>query len=165
MMLFCSWWFIPLIQASPDNAFEPLLLKSSDDRFSSFALPSRIKAQATSKSIFAGMRILVKDNIHLKGIKTSYGVRAFYETYDPQPESAECVRSLIEGGAVILGKTKLNSLAAWEEPMEYIDYQAPWNPRADLYQSPGGSSSGSAAAVATYDWLDMAIGTDSKSDI
>lgn len=111
------------------------------------------------------MRVLVKDNIHLKGIKTSVGNRAFYETYPPQPESAECVQKLIDQGAVILGKTKMNSLATWEEPVQYVDYQAPWNPRADHYQSPGGSSSGSAAAVATYDWLDMAIGTDSKSKV
>ena len=61
------------------------------------------------------------------------------------------------------GKTKMNSFANWEEPLEYVDYQAPWNPRADRYQSPGGSSSGSAAAIATYDWLDIAIGTDSES--
>lgn len=47
--------------------------------------------------------------------------------------------------------------------MEYIDYQAPWNPRADGYQSPGGSSSGSAAAIASYDWLDIAIGADSET--
>lgn len=46
--------------------------------------------------------------------------------------------------------------------MEYVDYQAPWNPRGDQYQSTGGSSSGSAAAVAAYDLLDIAIGTDSR---
>ncbi|KAJ4402242.1 hypothetical protein N0V85_005352 [Neurospora sp. IMI 360204] len=54
----------------------------------------------------------------------------------------------------------MNSFANWEEPIEYVDYQAPWNPRGDQYQSMGGSSSGSAAAVAAYDWLDIAIGTD-----
>lgn len=63
---------------------------------------------------------------------------------------------------VVAGKTKMNSFGNWEEPLEYIDYQAPWNPRGDRYQSPGGSSSGSAVAVAAYDWLDLAIGTDSE---
>jgi Asp-tRNA(Asn)/Glu-tRNA(Gln) amidotransferase A subunit family amidase len=63
---------------------------------------------------------------------------------------------------MILSKTKLNSFGVWEEPTEYIDYQAPWNPRADGYQSPGGSSSGSAVAIAAYDWIDIAIGSDSK---
>ncbi|MCJ1251052.1 hypothetical protein MMC30_008283 [Trapelia coarctata] len=111
------------------------------------------------------MRILIKDNIHLKGVKTSVGNRAFYDTYPPRPEPAECVQKLIDQGAVILGKTKMNSLATWEEPVEYIDYQAPWNSRADAYQSPGGSSSGSAAAIAMYDWLDIAIGTDTWGSV
>ncbi|TVY83904.1 Amidase [Lachnellula suecica] len=148
-----------------DGDFEPLMVLSSDNRFSTFALPSRIKTQAESDSLFAGMRVLVKDNIHLKGVKTSVGNRAFYETYSPQPASAECIQKLIAGSAVILGKTKMNYLATWEEPVQYIDYQAPWNPRADHYQSPGGSSSGSAAAIATYEWLDIAIGTDTWGSV
>jgi Asp-tRNA(Asn)/Glu-tRNA(Gln) amidotransferase A subunit family amidase len=49
-----------------------------------------------------------------------------------------------------------------EEPAEAIDVQTAWNPRGDGYQGPGGSSSGSAAAVARYEWLDVALGTDSK---
>ena len=47
-----------------------------------------------------------------------------------------------------------------EEPTEAIDFPAPFNPRGDGYQSPAGSSSGSASAIAAYDWLDFAIGTD-----
>lgn len=47
-----------------------------------------------------------------------------------------------------------------EEPTECVDFQAPFNPRADGYQSPAGSSSGSGAAIASYDWLDITIGTD-----
>jgi len=136
---------------------------SSDTRFPSFALRSRIKTQASSNSRLAGLRVVIKDNIHLKGIKTSVGNRAFYDTYPPRQESAECIQKLLDQGVVVAGKTKMNSFGNWEEPLEYIDYQAPWNPRADRYQSPGGSSSGSAAAIAAYDWLDIAIGTDSGS--
>ena len=54
------------------------------------------------------------------------------------------------------------SFAATEEPLECVGFQAPWNPRADGYQSPAGSSSGSGAAIASYPWLDIAIGSDSK---
>lgn len=138
-----------------------LRLKSTNDVFQYAALPSRIKSQTGSPSIFAGLRVAVKDNYHLKGIRTSLGNRAFYETYPPRPETAECVQKLIGLGAVIVGKTKMNSLGNWEEPTEYIDYQAPWNPRADRYQSPGGSSTGSASAIGEYDWLDIALGSDS----
>ena len=49
-----------------------------------------------------------------------------------------------------------------EHPTQSVDYQAPFNPRGDGYLIAGGSSGGSAAAIATYDWLDIAICSDSK---
>lgn len=64
----------------------------------------------------------------------------------------------------MLGTAKLAAFAATEEPVECVDYQAPWNPRADGYQSPAGSSSGSGVAVASYPWVDIAIGSDSTSE-
>lgn len=151
-----------LMDDRASDAFESFPLKSTDDQFSSFALQSRIKTQARSDAPLAGIRIVVKDNIHLKGVKTSVGNKAFYDIYPQRHESATCIQNLIDKGVVVVGKTKMSSFANWEEPIESIDYQAPWNPRADRYQSPGGSSSGSAAAVSTYDWLDIAIGTDSE---
>jgi Asp-tRNA(Asn)/Glu-tRNA(Gln) amidotransferase A subunit family amidase len=57
---------------------------------------------------------------------------------------------------------KLSSFAGREEPMEAIDYQSPLNPRGDGYQYPAGNSSGSAAAVAGYDFVDIALGSDSE---
>ncbi|CZR60710.1 uncharacterized protein PAC_10606 [Phialocephala subalpina] len=48
---------------------------------------------------------------------------------------------------------------------DWIDYHAPFNPRADGYQDPSGSSAGSAAAIATYEWVDFAIGTDTLGSI
>ncbi|RKK89170.1 hypothetical protein BFJ68_g16775 [Fusarium oxysporum] len=151
--------------ASSSDAFESFSLRSSDDQFSCFAIPSRIPSHAMADSSLAGLRIVIKDNIHLKGIKTSVGNRAFYNTYPPCDTSAECIQKLIDSGVVISGKTKMNSFGNWEEPTEYTDYQAPWNPRADRYQSTGGSSSGSASAVASYDWLDIAIGTDTWGSV
>jgi len=84
------------------------------------------------------------------------------ELYPPATKSAGCIKLLTQAGANIVGITKLASFAATEEPLECIDFQAPWNPRADGYQSPAGSSSGSGAAIAAYLWLDIAIGSDSK---
>jgi Asp-tRNA(Asn)/Glu-tRNA(Gln) amidotransferase A subunit family amidase len=126
-----------------------------------FALRSRLKTLAKSDLPLAGLRVVVKDNIDMKGMKTGVGNQAFYDTYPERSESAECVQKLVELGVSIVGKAKMTSFANWEEPIEYVDYQAPWNPRGDRYQSPGGSSSGSAAAVAAYNWLDAAVGTDS----
>ena len=44
---------------------------------------------------------------------------------------------------------------------DWVDFHPPFTPRADAYQSPSGSSAGSGAAVAAYDWLDVATRTDS----
>ena len=149
----------------PSEAFKPLHWIGTCHQFPSFALPSKIKTgdgyDPQSKPL-AGWRIVVKDNIRLRGTKTSQGNKAYYHVYDASTETAPSIQKLIDKGAVVVGKTKMNSFANWEEPIEYTDYQAPWNPRGDQYQSMGGSSSGSAAAVAAYDWLDIAIGTDSR---
>ncbi|KAI0115657.1 amidase signature domain-containing protein [Nemania sp. FL0031] len=148
-------------QMSPNGPFEPFLVKTPGSQFHSFALPTRIRAESESgvSPELAGLRVVIKDNIHLKGIKTSFGSKAFYDTYEPKTESASCVQRLVELGMVVVGKTKMTSFGNWEEPVDYIDFEAPRNPRADGGQSPGGSSSGSAAAIASYEWLDIAIGT------
>lgn len=105
----------------------------------------------------------VKDIFHVRGLRTSVCNKAYYSLYPAALKTAACVQILEKEGAHILGTTKLAAFAATEEPIECVDYQAPWNPRADGYQSPAGSSSGSGAAIASYPWLDISIGSDSKS--
>jgi Asp-tRNA(Asn)/Glu-tRNA(Gln) amidotransferase A subunit family amidase len=74
------------------------------------------------------------------------------------------VQKLIDCGAIIVGKTKLSEFADAEDPTgDWVDYHCPFNPRGDGYLNPGGSSVGSGAAIAAYDWLDIAIGTDSMA--
>jgi Asp-tRNA(Asn)/Glu-tRNA(Gln) amidotransferase A subunit family amidase len=107
--------------------------------------------------------VATKDNFHIKNVRMSACNRAYYELSPPPLKTAACLQRLVDLGAVIVGTTKLASFAATEEPIECIDWQAPWNPRADGYQSPAGSSSGSGAAIAAYDWLDIGIGSDSTS--
>ncbi|KAF2205659.1 amidase signature enzyme [Delitschia confertaspora ATCC 74209] len=109
-----------------------------------------------------GWRIAVKDNFNIKGIRMSACNRAFYELSSPASKTAAAIQVLITQGATIVGTTKLASFAATEEPLECIDWPAPWNPRADGYQSPAGSSSGSGVACAAYDWIDIAIGSDTS---
>ncbi|KAL6812437.1 amidase signature domain-containing protein [Trichoderma sp. SZMC 28015] len=148
------------------GSFERLSIMGQDSNVLSFAIPSRLKYSIPNQRLpLAGKRILIKDNIHLDGIKTSNGNRAFYETYGAKTQTAACIQDLIDKGAVVIGKTKMSSFENWEEPFQYTDYPAPWNPRADRYQSPGSSSSGSASAIAAYEWLDIAIGTDTFGGI
>ena len=114
-------------------------------------------------SPLAGLRTVVKDSIQLKGMKTSVGNQAFYDTYPPRQKSRDASKKLVSQGAVIVGKTKMTPFVSWEESLEYTDYQAPWNPHPDRFQSPGGSLLRGAAAIATFYWLDSAIGTDNGS--
>ena len=134
---------------------------SDHDQTTSIAVPSRLREGASIGSPLKGLRIAIKDIFTIRGIKTSVCNRAFYELYPPAKETAGCIERLIQRGATLVGTTKLASFAATEEPLECIDFQAPWNPRADGYQSPAGSSSGSGVAIASYPWLDIALGSDS----
>ncbi|PQE06721.1 hypothetical protein CJF30_00008610 [Rutstroemia sp. NJR-2017a BBW] len=103
----------------------------------------------------------LKDAFDLEGTKMSMWNRAYLELYPPAKSTAPSLQNVSEKGAWMLGKTKLSSVLSREEPSESVDFQTAWNPRGDGYQGPGGSSSGSAAAAAAYDWVDIAIGTDS----
>ena len=128
----------------------------------SIAVPSRLRYKTTAATPLTDLRVAVKDIFHIQGIRTTVCNRAYYELYPAATRTAACIQILRHMGAVIVGTTKLASFAATEEPLECVDFQAPWNPRADGHQSPAGSSSGSGAAIASYDWLDIAIGSDSK---
>jgi len=70
---------------------------------------------------------------------------------------------LIQLGAIIVGKSKLQAMFVREDLTEGVDFSVPFNPRADGYQGATGSSNGSCAAIGRYDWLDLAIGSDSQS--
>ncbi|KAI4944594.1 hypothetical protein J4E91_008597 [Alternaria rosae] len=124
------------------------------------AVPSRLYFKKSKERPLDGVRIAIKDMYHLNGLRTSVCNRAYYDLYPAQTETAESVRLLTSLGAIVVGKTHLSSFAWKEEPTECVEYPAPFNPRGDGYQSPAGSSSGSGAAIASYEWLDFTLGTD-----
>ncbi|KAF5644540.1 D-mandelate dehydrogenase [Fusarium sp. NRRL 52700] len=82
--------------------------------------------------------------------------------YHPQPSakkplSGVRVSSLMDQGAVIVGKTKTSHLGTGAE---WVDQQAPWSARGDGYQRMTGGSVGAAAASVGYPWIDHSIGVD-----
>jgi hypothetical protein len=81
-------------------------------------------------------------------------------------KTAIAVQKLIDAGAVVVGKNKLSEFA-YSGPFitEHIDYLLPSNPRGDGYQSPSDSSGGSGAAVASYNWLDASLGSDTGGSV
>jgi amidase len=90
-----------------------------------------------------GVPIAVKDEIDVAGEVTTHGTNAYGE---PAREDSEIVRRVRAAGAVIIGKTHMPELGAfpWTESPTWGVTRNPWQ----LEHSPGGSSGGSAAAVA-----------------
>jgi Amidase len=128
------------------------------------AVPSRLYFEKSCERPCAGLRLAVKDIIDLKGLKTGASSRAYTSLYPAKSTSAKTVQQLLCLGFVVVGKLKTTQFADSEWPTcDWVDYHAPFNPRGDGYLSTNGSSAGSAAAVASYDWLDFSLGTDSKS--
>ena len=78
----------------------------------------------------------MKDLFNIKGLRPTVGCRAYYAVADPATTTATALTKLIDLGANLLGTLKLGSLITKEEPSEAADYQAPFNPRGDGYQSP-----------------------------
>jgi Asp-tRNA(Asn)/Glu-tRNA(Gln) amidotransferase A subunit family amidase len=107
-----------------------------------------------------GMRMTVKDMFGLRGHRTGLGSRAYLELAETATETAPTIQRLIDLGADLVGVSKLCAMVGTTDPTQTIDYEAPWNPRADGFQSPSGGSSGQPSALAAYDWLDFAIGSD-----
>jgi amidase len=90
-----------------------------------------------------GVPIALKDNVDLAGELTTNGTDAYPE---PAGADSEIVRRLREAGAIVVGKTLLPELAmfGFTESATYGVSRNPWDPQ----RTPGGSSGGSAAAVA-----------------
>ncbi|KAI1841736.1 hypothetical protein JX266_012104 [Neoarthrinium moseri] len=121
----------------------------------SVAVPSRLYAQPSAAKPLDGVRVGIKDNFQLAGTKSSLGNRSFLATYDEDKDTASFIKTLIDLGVVIVGKTKMAAFASGEKPCDWFDFQCPFNPRGDAHLEPGASSTGSAAATAAYNWMDI----------
>ncbi|MDQ6651094.1 MAG: Asp-tRNA(Asn)/Glu-tRNA(Gln) amidotransferase subunit GatA [Actinomycetota bacterium] len=108
----------------------------------------------------AGVPLALKDVMTQRGVPTTCGSRIL-EGWRP-PYDATVVRRLEAAGVVILGKTNMDEFAMGSST-ENSAYGATHNPW-DLDRIPGGSSGGSAAAVAAYE-APLAIGTDTGGSI
>ncbi|WP_219619914.1 MULTISPECIES: amidase [Bacillus] len=102
-----------------------------------------------------GIPYAAKDIIYTKGINTEGGSKAL-KGFTPD-QDATVVQKLSDAGAILLGKTTTTEFANWGGPPETRN---PWN----LNHTPGGSSSGSAAAMAAGMTL-MALGTQTAGSL
>ena len=116
--------------------------------------------EGTLKGPFAGVPVAIKDNMCIEGMLTSCSSHIldnFHPTY-----TATAVEMLKEAGAVVLGHTNMDEFAmgSTSETSYYGPTKNPWN----LDRVPGGSSGGSAAAVAA-DECAIALGSDTGGSI
>jgi aspartyl-tRNA(Asn)/glutamyl-tRNA(Gln) amidotransferase subunit A len=119
----------------------------------------RIK-QKRARGPLEGIPIALKDNIWTRGIRTTAGSK-FLENFVPE-EDATVTASLQRAGAILLGKTNLHEFAygiTTNNP-HYGSTRNPW----DTSRIPGGSSGGSAAAIAAGLCV-ASVGTDTGGSI
>ena len=107
-----------------------------------------------------GVPIAVKDDLDIAGEVTMLGTNAHGDV--PAQADAEVVRRVREAGAIPIGKTNVPELCIWPftETPTFGATRNPW----DLQRAPGGSSGGSAAAVAAG-LVGAALGSDGAGSI
>jgi len=114
---------------------------------------------AGREGLLAGVPVAIKDDIAVKGQPTTRGSRSFGP---PAPADAEAVRRLRAAGAIPIGITNVPELTIWPWTITKASgtTRNPW----DLSRTPGGSSGGSAAAVAAG-MVPCATGSDGGGSI
>jgi amidase len=109
-----------------------------------------------------GLRLAVKDCIDVAGLVTTAGSPVIAERAEPAASDAPCLEVARSAGARIVGKANLHELCFGSTGIN-PHYGTPANP-LDPRRVPGGSSSGSAVAVATGE-ADVGFGTDTAGSI
>ncbi|KAH9919408.1 amidase signature enzyme [Fomitopsis serialis] len=146
---------------NPSSGYNMLSAKIPGAATETIGVPSRLYFTPTAEKPLAGLRFAVKDIYDVEGLRTGCGNRAYWELYPPRNQTAPAVQRLLDGGLVLVGKTKSSQFANGEVATDdWVDLHAPYNPRGDGYQDGSSSSTGSGTAEAAYPWLDYAIGSD-----
>ena len=123
------------------------------------AAAAQVRLDAGERLPLLGVPIAIKDDVDVAGEVTTYGTSAHGPA---RTADAEVVRRLRAAGAVLVGKTAVPEMTLWSfaETITFGATRNPWN----TDYTPGGSSAGSAAAVAAG-LASMALGSDGMGSI
>ncbi|KAK6777875.1 hypothetical protein RDI58_024593 [Solanum bulbocastanum] len=110
----------------------------------------------------SGLSFAIKDNIDVKEYVTGFGSPAWKRTHEVATKTAMVVTALLKNGSTCVGKTIMDEFGLGITG-ENVHYGTPTNPKLPSH-IPGGSSSGTAVAVAAG-LVDFALGTDTTGCI
>jgi Asp-tRNA(Asn)/Glu-tRNA(Gln) amidotransferase A subunit family amidase len=112
----------------------------------------------------AGLKLAVKDNIDMSGVVTTAGCEYLARFSRPAAKDATCLALARQRGVTIVGKTNLSEFAV--SPSGFNEYYGtPKSPLSHMHRLiPGGSSCGSAVAVA-HGYADVSFGTDTAGSV
>lgn len=133
-----------------------------DDVYGAFVPGPRATLAPTGSGRLDGLTFVAKDLFDVAGVETTFGNPDWARTHGPAAGTAQAVHGLLEAGARLIGKTRTVELASGLTG-ENIWHGTPVNPAApDRF--PGGSSCGSATAVAGG-VADLALGSDTGGSV
>ncbi len=130
---------------------------SPDDPLGAFCRENNATLRGSGSGPLAGLTFAAKDVFDIAGILTGFGSPTWLNTHPPAGDTAPAVQRLIDAGADMIGKVLTDELT-YSLSGQNAHYGTPANPAAPG-RIPGGSSSGSASAVAGG-VVDFALGTD-----
>ncbi len=127
------------------------------DPYNAFCRHTHVALGGAPDGPLRGLTMAVKDVFDIAGHRTGNGNPVWLESHTPAARTASAVQRLLAAGASMVGKTHTDEMA-YSLNGENVHYGTPTNPNAPG-RIPGGSSSGSAVAVAGG-LVDFALGTD-----
>jgi amidase len=133
-----------------------------DDPFNAFCSHATARLEGAKCGPLAGLTFAAKDLFDIAGHVTGAGNPDWLRLHEPATRTAPVVQQLVHAGATMVGKTQTDELSRGIFG-ENAHYGTPINPRA-AGRLPGGSSSGSAVAVAGG-IVDFALGSDTGGSV
>jgi amidase len=134
----------------------------ANDRLGAFCRHTHVELAGAASGPLAGLTFALKDIYDVAGQKTGFGCPDWLNTHEPAARTASSVQRLLDAGTRLVGKTHTEEMA-WSLTGENAHYGTPVNVNAPG-RVPGGSSSGSAAAVGAG-VVDFSIGSDTGGSV
>lgn len=132
------------------------------DSLGAFTRHTHVAIEGAPSGPLAGLTFGLKDIYDIAGYKTGFGSPDWFNTHEPAAHTASVAQNLLDAGATLVGKTHTEEMA-FSLTGENAHYGTPINVAAPG-RVPGGSSSGSAAAVAGG-LVDFSIGSDTGGSV